>query len=79
MSAQLSVVILELLLLPSPTRISRFDVVRIALTNYVTPVGLGDTTGFSNWAVVVLEVESYLGQLSLATFFVLLIRNWIRS
>jgi hypothetical protein len=50
----------------------------IALQDFVNPMGLGDTTGLSHWAWIVLVIESYLGLTCSSVFFALLLRKWFR-
>jgi hypothetical protein len=49
-----------------------------SLINYVNPLGLADTKGRSQGALVLLALQGYIGDASLTIFFALLVRRWFR-
>ncbi|MBV9031832.1 MAG: hypothetical protein JO364_16315 [Pseudonocardiales bacterium] len=49
------------------------------LTNFLNPLGVSDTDGLRFVAHVLLVAESYLGSVSLAVFFALLVRRWFQT
>lgn len=51
----------------------------ITVQDFLNPIGVGDTEKLSRVSWIVLAVESYLGAVSAAVFFALLLRRWFRS
>jgi hypothetical protein len=52
------------------------DNVYARLINYLDPLGVGDTEGISQSALVLFAVQGYIGAASLPVFFALLVRRW---
>lgn len=55
------------------------DSIYAVFTNYLNPLGTGDTAALPDPARVLLVVESYTGYVSLSVFFALLVRRWFRT
>jgi hypothetical protein len=53
--------------------------VYMCLTNFLNPLGVGDTASLPGLARVLLVAESYAGSVSLSVFFALLVRRWFQS
>ena len=51
----------------------------ITVQDFINPIGVGDTEKLSRLSWIVLAAESYLGAVSAAVFFALLLRRWFRS
>lgn len=51
----------------------------ITVQDFINPIGVGDTEKLSRGSWIVLAAESYLGAVSAAVFFALLLRKWFRS
>jgi hypothetical protein len=51
----------------------------ITVQDFINPIGVGDTEQLSRVSWIVLAAESYLGAVSSAVFFALLLRKWFRS
>ena len=51
----------------------------ITVQDFINPIGVGDTEQLSRISWIVLASESYLGAVSSAVFFALLLRKWFRS
>lgn len=50
----------------------------LCLTNFLNPLGVGDTAQEWQSARVVFVVEAYAGTVSMSVFFALLVRRWFR-
>jgi hypothetical protein len=51
----------------------------MSLTNYLNPLGVGDTEQLGSVGRIILVAESYGGSISLSVFFALLVRRWFRT
>jgi hypothetical protein len=72
---QLAVLCIILTLFSDQTAVNSAHLV---LTNYLNPLGPGDTVDMPYGVWVALTIESYAGSVSLSVFFALVVRRWFR-
>ncbi|MEV0045611.1 hypothetical protein AB0H60_19405 [Nocardia rhamnosiphila] len=75
----LAQIILFTLLLVLPGEYSETGMVHAGIINFFSPLGLGDTSGYSGATRIVLVIESFAGTLSVLAFVVLLARRFLRA
>ncbi|MEV0685217.1 hypothetical protein AB0I35_15255 [Nocardia sp. NPDC050378] len=73
------IVLFTLLLAFTPGEYSISEMAHAGIINFFSPLGLGDTSGYSGAARIVLVIESFVGTLSVLVFVVLLARRLLRS